>query len=116
MYIWVCTDLASFWQTAAESGDLQTVVPLERWDMDAAYAPDQVAGGLTIYARFAALCADVMDFDAAAFRIPRAEAVSMDPQQRLLLETAATSLADWALKKGSVDSFTGASLISAAYE
>ena len=95
-------DLAGFLHAASNAADLQTVVPLERWDMEAAYAPEQAAGRMSIYARFAALCNDVFEFDAAAFRVPRAEAVVMDPQQRLLLETAAAALAD-----GSKSSFTG---------
>ena len=49
-----------------------------RWDMDRFYSPD--AGGF--YARFAAFCAGVDLFDAAAFRMADAEALALDPQVR----------------------------------
>ena len=40
-----------------------------------------------MYTRFAAFLEGGMDgFDAAAFRLPRTEAVALDPQARLLLE------------------------------
>lgn len=100
-------DLAGFWQNAGSSADLQRVIPLDRWDMEAAYAPDQLPGTMSIYSRFAALCTGVCDFDAAAFRMPTAEAAAMDPQQRMLLQTAAVALAEGADVRGQLSSFTG---------
>jgi hypothetical protein len=65
---------------------------------DASYDPDTNAaasGALTTYARFAAtLDGGVAAFDAAAFRLTRAEAALMDPQGRLLLEQAAEAVQD----------------------
>ena len=50
--------------------------------MDAIYAPDVGSDRMTIYARFGGFVAGVEQFDAAAFRLPVAEAVAVDPQVR----------------------------------
>lgn len=47
-----------------------------------------------MYTRFAAFCEDVHEFDRAAFRLPRNEAIGIDPQQRILLEQTAQALAN----------------------
>jgi hypothetical protein len=73
---------AGFWAGMRESADLQAVVPLSRWDMDAIYAPDLGADRMTIYARFGAFCRGVDAFDAAAFRLAATEALAVDPQVR----------------------------------
>lgn len=71
------------------------VVPLERWDIDAAYSPRMPpVDGMTVYARCAALLEAEADFDATAFRMSPAEAVATDPQQRLLLEAFAAVTKD----------------------
>ncbi len=36
--------LEGFWDTVTERGDVQRVVPAERWDMDAVYNPEVVPG------------------------------------------------------------------------
>ena len=47
-----------------------------------------------MYTRFGAFCSGIAEFDAAAMRIPQAEAAAMDPQQRLLLQASAEAMAD----------------------
>ncbi len=80
--------MGSFWGALTHGRDVQSVVPYNRWDMDAVYAPDTGPGGMTIYARFGAFCREVDLFDAGLFRMAPAEAASVDPQQRLLMEQA----------------------------
>ncbi len=70
------------------------MVPLDRWDVDAAYAPTASPARMTTYCRTAAFAPDVAEFDAGAFRLSAAEAGAMDPQQRLLLEGAVGALVD----------------------
>ena len=77
---------SSFWAGLCHSADLQSVLPLSRWDMDAWFAPE---AGLTppssrgsMYTRFGACCPDVHAFDAAAFRLSATEAQAVDPQVR----------------------------------
>ena len=78
---------AGFWAGMRQSANLQSVLPLSRWDMDALFAPE--LGGSpaahsrgSMYTRFAAVCRDVDAFDAAAFRLAAAEAAAVDPQVR----------------------------------
>ena len=73
---------AAFWAGMRRCADLQGVVPLARWDMDAWYAPDLGPAPRAITARFAAVCAGVDAFDAGAFRLAAAEAQAIDPQVR----------------------------------
>lgn len=71
-----------FWAGMQLSADLQSVLPLNRWDMDACYAPDAGSDGRLIYTRFGAFCHGVDAFDAAAFRLSATEAQAVDPQVR----------------------------------
>ena len=76
---------ADGFSSAMEScSNLPTVVPVERWDMDALYSPEVSAGKM--YARFAATVSGVGDFDGGLFRLSRSEALATDPQGRILLE------------------------------
>lgn len=76
----------SLWAGLCHSADLQSVLPLSRWDMDAWFAPDQGTASPhsrgTMYTRFGACCLDVHAFDAAAFRLSATEAQAVDPQVR----------------------------------
>lgn len=76
----------SFWAGLCRSADVQSVLPLSRWDMDAWFAPDQGTASPhsrgTMYTRFGACCLDVHAFDAAAFRLSATEAQAVDPQVR----------------------------------
>lgn len=84
--------LEAFWQSAASGSDLQSVMPLSKWDMEPLYSPDSAAaagGAGTLYTRFAATlgkATGIAAFDPEAFRLTRAEAALMDPHTRLLLE------------------------------
>ncbi len=84
----------SFYSSAVSCADLQRVVPLERWDMERAYAPSAKPGSMTIYTQCAAFCEGICDFDASLFRLPSSEAMATDPQQRVLLEETRVALDD----------------------
>ena len=53
--------MASFWEAAAQTADLQKLVPCSRWDLDRLYAPDPAGGRM--YSRFAAFIGVVEQFD-----------------------------------------------------
>jgi acyl transferase domain-containing protein len=73
------------------AADLPAPHPLERWDAEALDAPADILAGNAL--RFAALLrAGPARFDAAAFRLGRADAAALDPQQRVLLEQVARAL------------------------
>lgn len=109
--------LGALWSHASACSDLQRVVPLERWDMDAAYAPSANPGSMTIYTRFAAFCEGISDFDAGLFRLPISEAVAIDPQQRVLLEETRAALDDAATRLQSpIAPRTGMSLASNGHD
>lgn len=74
--------MSGFSDTVSCSGNLQTVIPLNRWDMDEVYTPELSAGRMGINARFGATCRGVDLFDAGAFRLAATEAVAIDPQVR----------------------------------
>lgn len=64
------------------SADLQGPAPLSRWDNEAVYSPALDPARLTATTRFGAFCEEVESFDATAFRMSWAEAVTIDPQVR----------------------------------
>lgn len=104
-----CTGYAGFLANAAAAADLPRPVPADRWDIERAYSPDMTSSAMTMYVRCAAFIDGVDRFDAAAFRLPRNEAVALDPQQRLLMQEVGSALAHAATVTGdSVSSFTGA--------
>ena len=78
----MCAGQAGLWDTMRRAVDVQSAIPLSRWDINAIYAPELGSDRMTIYARFAALCHGVDLFDAAAFRLPDTEALAVDPQVR----------------------------------
>jgi polyketide synthase 12 len=73
------------------STDLPRAIPLERWDADQIYSPDASTPG-SMYVRHGIFLQNIDAFDASAFRLTAAEAISMDPQQRLLLEQTSFAL------------------------
>ena len=71
-----------FTHSIAVSADLQSPVPLSRWDIDAIYTPNVVPSRLTVTTRFGAFCNGVELFDSSCFMLSNAEATAMDPQTR----------------------------------
>ncbi len=81
------------WDLLARGADATSDVPLDRFDVDALYAPEPSTPGKTASRRGAFL--DRIDgFDAGFFDVSAREAARMDPQQRLLLMTAWEALED----------------------
>jgi len=54
------------WLAAMQGDDLQTLIPHERWALEAAYAPEVATDKM--YVRFGGFMPSVDVFDAAAFR------------------------------------------------
>ena len=70
---------SGFFDKLSQSYDLQSAVPLERWDGDALLSIGQEAN--KIYARFSAtLASPIADFDTEVFGMNKAEASATDPQ------------------------------------
>ena len=53
-------------QGTSQNADLPSIIPHERWDIEAAYAPDVAVGRM--YVRSAGFLPSVETFDAGAFR------------------------------------------------
>jgi acyl transferase domain-containing protein len=83
----------AYWSLLADGVDAVTVVPPDRWDVDAWYDPDPDAAG-AISSRYGAFLDRVDAFDPQLFGIAPREAAAMDPQQRLLLEVVWEALED----------------------
>lgn len=66
---------------------------------------------MTIYARHAAFCSEVEQFDAPAFRLTKPEGVVTDPQQRLLMEKCAEALHQASAFNSPANSSTGQYLL-----
>lgn len=67
------TGLPGLWHSASTGVDLQSAIPLSKWDMEGCFDPDlnsAAASGGSIYTRFAAVLGGVgvAAFDPAAFR------------------------------------------------
>jgi len=89
-------DKDAFWRLLMDGFVTDTEVPLQRWDVDAYFHPDGVAGSMNT--RRAHFIDDIDAFDNDIFSIAPIEAAALDPQQRLLLQ------ASWrALEDGGID-------------
>lgn len=81
-----------YWQFLKEGKSGVQTVPADRWDAEAFYSPQNVAG--KIINKVGGFLEEVFDFDYSEFGISFAEARAMDPSQRLLLEVAYEALED----------------------
>jgi acyl transferase domain-containing protein len=89
-------DKDDFWRLLMDGVVTDTEVPQQRWDVDAYYHRDGIAGSTNT--RRAHFIDDVDAFDYDFFGIAPIEAAALDPQQRLLLQ------ATWrALEDGGID-------------
>jgi acyl transferase domain-containing protein/acyl carrier protein len=95
------SDPEEFWRMIAEGRDAVTIVPQDRWDSDALYAPEAAVPG-KINTRHAAFLDEVRRFDAAFFDITPREATRMDPQQRIFLEVTWHALEDAGLPRARI--------------
>lgn len=81
-------------------GDMASVAPFARWDAEdgrCCLGTDASAGRVpALPPRFACFMPGVDLFDAQAFGISPAEAVTMDPQQRLILQARVSYTSTWA--------------------
>jgi hypothetical protein len=80
--VFTLTPTCRYNTSAGSSGDLVSVAPYERWDVDDPRFIEQQQ----LPPRFGTFLAGVELFDEQAFGISPAEATTMDPQQRLLLQ------------------------------
>jgi acyl transferase domain-containing protein len=85
-------DKDAFWRLLVDGVVTDTEVPLQRWDIDAYYHPDGVAGSMNT--RRAHFIDNVDTFDNDFFGIAPIEATALDPQQRLLLQASWRALED----------------------
>ncbi len=85
-------DKEAFWRLLMDGVVTDTEVSSQRWDVDAYYHPDGVAGSMNT--RRAHFIDDVDAFDNDFFGIAPVEAAALDPQQRLLLQTSWRALED----------------------
>ena len=61
--------MQGFWEKASHNVDIPSLIPHERWAIEAAYAPDVTVNKM--YVRFAGFLPSVEAFDAGAFRSVR---------------------------------------------
>lgn len=80
------------WELLRHGVDVTSETPVERYDVDALYAPEPKPG--TVASRRAGYVADAAEFDAEFFEMSATEATDLDPQQRLLLMAAWEALED----------------------
>ncbi|HEX8109878.1 MAG TPA: beta-ketoacyl synthase N-terminal-like domain-containing protein [Kofleriaceae bacterium] len=83
----------ALWQLLATGADPIGVVPPNRWDADALYAPAPRTPG-KMNTRWGGFLDDVDAFDAEFFGMQPREACAIDPQQRIALEVAWSALED----------------------
>ncbi|RGP73974.1 polyketide synthase [Fusarium sporotrichioides] len=77
---------SKLWDLLTEKRDVQSPIPLERFNVDAFYSSNGDKNGCTDVKKAYLLSEDIRLFDASFFKINPREAEAMDPQQRLLLE------------------------------
>ena len=81
--------MEGLWETLCTGGCSVTLVPMERWDMDAVPA---ISSDILQCVRYGAFLTDADLFDPGFFQISPREAQTMDPQQRLIVEVSYEAL------------------------
>jgi acyl transferase domain-containing protein/acyl carrier protein len=94
-------DTDGFIELLEQGRDAVSIIPADRWNLDAFYDPDPDAPG-KMTTRHGAFLSDPYRFDAEFFAISPREAERMDPQQRLVLETGWAALEDAAISPLSI--------------
>ena len=69
-----CAGQGRFFAAIAECRDVQCPVPLERWDLEAWYAPDIPPRRMVSYTRFAAFCTDIDRFEVRVISVETSHA------------------------------------------
>lgn len=85
-------DKEALWRLMMDGIVTDTEVPPQRWNVDAFYHPDGVAGSMNT--RRGHFIDDVDAFDNEFFGIAPVEAATLDPQQRWLLQTSWRAVED----------------------
>lgn len=75
-------------------GDCVSLVPLDRWDLDAAGLGSGYQG-INRKVRFGSWISDVALFDPESFMLTASETMIMDPQHRMLLEVSSEALSEF---------------------
>lgn len=101
-------DAESYWRLMDEGRDAVSVVPRERWNVEAVYDPNPETRGKT-YTRCGSFLHEHPErFDPQLFGISPREAEFIDPQHRLMLEVGYQALEHAGIPTGSLrDSATG---------
>lgn len=86
-------NLEEFWNNLAETKDLITEVPKDRWNWEEIYSADGSEENKT-YAKWGGFMREIDKFDNKFFSVSPKEAELMDPQQRLFMETVYHTLED----------------------
>lgn len=85
--------LQDFWNNIAGGVDCVSVVPRQRWDVDALYQEGAAAAGKTV-SKWMGSLENYDRFDPLFFSISPTEAEAMDPQQRLFLQACWHAIED----------------------
>lgn len=106
-----------FWELLKKGFDGISLVPEERWDVDAYYDPDPAVPGKMYSNKGGFLNTPIDQFDASFFGISPREAEFMDPQQRLILEVSWEALENAGVNpKGLLDTSTGVFFASCTHD
>lgn len=86
-------NLDEFWKLLLDGESAFGEVPVERWDANEFYCPDETKSGSS-YTKWGAFLKDVDKFDPLLFNISPRDAAKIDPQERLFLQASYTALED----------------------
>jgi 8-amino-7-oxononanoate synthase len=108
-------DPSSYWQLAREGRSAFSVVPRDRFDIDAYYDENKRAVDKA-YCRVGAFVDDVRSFPALWLGIPPRRVEVMDPQHRLTLEVAMEAIWDSGRNPGDLPRRTGVFMGATSFE